>query len=186
MINIIRDLDGQIQLEGMLFHMWKPSFTWLQTSGLWNCGTSLYIDIKTKYTKDLWREKWQMGSWRKMSFELLCWPGCNRRNVSFWILQVLSKQQGVCMTKIETVLLESTLLYKLQWFGLIWVYLYNKIARIYSKLPFSVCIGVFHNICWILTRFVPHLHDNGSLNLLLYIYETSKDSNWMFTFYCFQ
>ena len=47
-INNIRDLDGHIQLEGILFHMWKPSFTWLQTSGSWNRGTSLYIDIKTK------------------------------------------------------------------------------------------------------------------------------------------
>ena len=86
MINNIRDLDRQVQLEGVLSHMWKPSFTWFQTLGSWNRSTISYIDIKTKYTKDLWRQKWQMGCWCKMLFELLCWPGCNRRDVSFWTL----------------------------------------------------------------------------------------------------
>ena len=33
MINNIHDLDGHIQLEVVLFHMWKRSFTWSQTSG---------------------------------------------------------------------------------------------------------------------------------------------------------
>ena len=113
MINNIHDLDEHIQLEGVLFHMWKPSFTWSQTSGSWNRGTSLYTDIKTKYTKDLWREKWQMGRWCNMSFQLPCWPGCKRRDVSFWMLRALSKQQEVCLTKTEIVPLESTLLYNL-------------------------------------------------------------------------
>ena len=113
MINNIHDLDRHIQLEGVLFHMWKPSFPWSQTSRSWNRGTSSYIDIKTKCTKDLWREKWQMGRWCKMSFELLCWPGCKQRDVLFWMSQALFKQQEVCLTKTEIALLELTLLYKL-------------------------------------------------------------------------
>ena len=90
-INNIHDLDGHIQLEGVLFHMWKPSFTWSQTLGSCSRDTSSYIDIKTNYAKDLWREKWQMDRWCKMSFKLLCWPGCKRSDVSFWMLQALFK-----------------------------------------------------------------------------------------------